>query len=281
MNSYLVSLCSPNDSVVNNLPWASTSATSARRSAVSSPCATSASKCVPASWSRCSALGLRQDDAAADHRRARVAGCRAACSSTARMPPPAGRRTPRRLRVSALRALPPHDRVRECRVRSARAPERDRPSTTEITAKVTSLLKLVQLDYLGDRLSLAAVGRAAAAGRSRSRTGRRAQGAAARRAVRRARRQSPQELRRWLRRLHEEIHLTSVFVTHDQEEALELADRIVIMNEGTRRAGRQSGRGVRSSSKPVRHELSWQREHLSRPGGAGPRPARAAGGRLS
>ena len=41
-----------------------------------------------------------------------------------------------------------------------------------------------------------------------------------------------QELRRWLRRLHEEIHLTSVFVTHDQEEAFELADRVVIMNEG-------------------------------------------------
>ena len=41
-----------------------------------------------------------------------------------------------------------------------------------------------------------------------------------------------QELRAWLRRLHDEIHLTSVFVTHDQDEALELADRVAVMNAG-------------------------------------------------
>lgn len=40
------------------------------------------------------------------------------------------------------------------------------------------------------------------------------------------------ELRQWLRRLHEEIHLTTVFVTHDQEEAFEVADRVVVMRAG-------------------------------------------------
>ena len=41
-----------------------------------------------------------------------------------------------------------------------------------------------------------------------------------------------QELRQWLRRLHDEIHLTSVFVTHDQEEAFEVADQVVVMHKG-------------------------------------------------
>ncbi len=40
------------------------------------------------------------------------------------------------------------------------------------------------------------------------------------------------ELRAWLRRLHDEVHVTTVFVTHDQEEAMEIADQIVLMNQG-------------------------------------------------
>jgi sulfate transport system ATP-binding protein len=40
------------------------------------------------------------------------------------------------------------------------------------------------------------------------------------------------ELRRWLRRLHDDLHIASVFVTHDQEEALEVADRVAIMDHG-------------------------------------------------
>jgi sulfate/thiosulfate transport system ATP-binding protein len=40
------------------------------------------------------------------------------------------------------------------------------------------------------------------------------------------------ELRRWLRRLHDDLHVTSIFVTHDQKEALEVADRVVLMNAG-------------------------------------------------
>src|SRR5256885_8774782 len=40
------------------------------------------------------------------------------------------------------------------------------------------------------------------------------------------------ELRSWLRRLHDEVHVTTVFVTHDQEEAMEVADEIVVINNG-------------------------------------------------
>ena len=62
-----------------------------------------------------------------------------------------------------------------------------------------------------------------------------------------------QELRRWLRRLHDEIRVTSVFVTHDQEEALEVIDRVVVMNQGR---VEQSGRPQRSSTIPPRLS-SW------------------------
>ena len=40
------------------------------------------------------------------------------------------------------------------------------------------------------------------------------------------------ELRDWLRRLHDEVHVTTVFVTHDQEEAMEVADQIAVLNHG-------------------------------------------------
>src|SRR5205807_9103319 len=40
------------------------------------------------------------------------------------------------------------------------------------------------------------------------------------------------ELRHWLRRFHDQLHVTSIFVTHDQEEAFEVADKVVVMNQG-------------------------------------------------
>ncbi len=107
-----------------------------------------------------------------------------------------------------------------------------RPSPQEIERKVRELLTLVQVDFLADRLP------SQLSGGQRQRV-----------ALARALAVEPKvllldepfgaldanirrELRGWLRRLHDEIHLTSVFVTHDQEEAIELADRVVIINQG-------------------------------------------------
>ena len=111
-------------------------------------------------------------------------------------------------------------------------PKATRPSEAEIRSKVTSLLKLVQLDWIADRYPHQLSG-----------------GQRQRIALARALAVEPKvllldepfgaldakvrkDLRRWLRRLHDEVHVTSVFVTHDQEEAMEVADRIVVMNQG-------------------------------------------------
>jgi ABC-type sulfate/molybdate transport systems ATPase subunit len=77
-----------------------------------------------------------------------------------------------------------------------------------------------------------------------------------------------QELRRWLRRLHADIHLTSVFVTHDQEEALELANRVIVMNRAAGAArrrvpaapGRRAARRRRLHASPrIRHQPQRRR----------------------
>ncbi len=111
-------------------------------------------------------------------------------------------------------------------------PRSQRPSDTQIRQKVTDLLKLVQLDWLADRFPPQLSG-----------------GQRQRIALARALAVEPRvllldepfgaldakvrkELRRWLRRLHDELHVTSIFVTHDQEEALEVADRVVVINQG-------------------------------------------------
>ena len=77
------------------------------------------------------------------------------------------------------------------------------------------------------------------------------------------------ELRVWLRRLHEETHVTTILVTHDQEEAMDVADQIVVMNHAQRRADRRSARDLRPSGQRVR-------DGLRRPGRDARRRARAA-----
>jgi len=111
-------------------------------------------------------------------------------------------------------------------------PRSIRPSKDAIRSKVFDLLKMVQLDWAVNRLP------SELSGGQRQRV-----------ALARALAIEPKvllldepfgaldakvrkELRRWLRHLHDELKITSVFVTHDQEEALEVSDRIVIMNQG-------------------------------------------------
>jgi sulfate transport system ATP-binding protein len=111
-------------------------------------------------------------------------------------------------------------------------PKATRPPEKEIRARVEKLLQLIQLDPLARRLPTQLSG-----------------GQRQRVALARALAVEPKvllldepfgaldakvrkELRRWLRQLHEEVHITTIFVTHDQEEALEVADRVAILRNG-------------------------------------------------
>ena len=111
-------------------------------------------------------------------------------------------------------------------------PRPGRPSKQEIRERVLELLRLVQLDWLADKyphqLSGGQRQRVALARALATRPGLLLLDEPFGSLDARVRK----ELRRWLRRLHDDMHATTVFITHDQEEALELADCVVVMNEG-------------------------------------------------
>ena len=64
-----------------------------------------------------------------------------------------------------------------------------------------------------------------------------------------------EELREWLRRLHDEVHVTTVIVTHDQEEAMAISDRIVVLDHGRVQQVGRAARGLRAAGQRVRHGL--------------------------
>ncbi len=68
------------------------------------------------------------------------------------------------------------------------------------------------------------------------------------------------ELREWLRRLHEEIHVTTIFVTHDQEEAMEVAEQIVVMNKGRIEQAGTPRRALREPAQRVRDVVHRPRQ---------------------
>ena len=90
-----------------------------------------------------------------------------------------------------------------------------------------------------------------------------------------------QELRGWLRRLHDEIHTTSVLVTHDQEEAFEVADRVVVMNQGRIEQSGTPAEVFEQPGQSVRDGFFRKRERVSRPRGKRPRHGRKLEARLS
>ena len=90
-----------------------------------------------------------------------------------------------------------------------------------------------------------------------------------------------QELRAWLRSLHDEIHVTSLFVTHDQDEAFEVADTVVVMNQGRVEQAGSPQEVFDHPANPFVMDFLGNVNVFTRPGAKRPGHARAVGRRLS